>query len=114
MERKDIERTLAAEGFTCSHRTDKLAEYVKGRESVYLKLLSGTHLLIIHGRYAPRICALSALNGVVRKKPVTEAYHNSNMRHFELRQNTGKKPTRYGFDFDFTSEIGLRSLLSAL
>lgn len=114
MEKSQIERVLISEGYVRSRETDKLQEYVKGYESVYLKKNSDSHPLVIHGRHAPSMSKLTSLADVTREKSSVKAYHNSNMRSFDLRMNTGKKPTRYGFDFDFLSEKGLRSLLSAL
>lgn len=107
-------RVLTSEGFTLVHETKKLLEYRRGNESVYLKNKGTDHPLVIHGRHAPRIGALASESGVRRTKAATKAYHNSNMRSFDLRQNAGRKPTRYGFDFGFTNAAGLASLLRAI
>ena len=114
MDKSQIQRILSSEGFSCTHETEKLAEFTKGVEVVYLKKVSSSHPMVLHGKHASRVGVLTSIGGVVRTKPQKSPYHNSNMRHFDLRNNTGKKPTRYGFDFDFSSESGLRSLLSRL
>jgi hypothetical protein len=110
----EIATELEAEGFTKVHSTKKLLEYRRGNESVYLKESGTDHPLVIHGRHGPTVAALTRMPGVTRAKPVSKAYHNSNMRSFDLRRNTGKKPTRYGFDFGFNDASALRSFLQSL
>jgi hypothetical protein len=114
LDRNAIIQVLQSEGFALFHATKKLSEYRRASESIYLKNAGTDHPVVIHGRYAPRIAALSSMGGVQRTKAVSKAYHNSNMRSFDLRQNTGRKPTRYGFDFGFTDVAGMRMFLGSL
>jgi hypothetical protein len=114
LDQSAIAKALEAEGFGKVHSTKKLIEYRRGNESIYMKASGTDRPLIIHGRHAPNVAALSSIPGVERAKPASVAYHNSNMRSFDLRQNTGKKPTRYGFDFGFRNAGALKAFLSTL
>ena len=114
MDQAAIEKVLLAEGFAKHHETKKLIEYRRKSEAVYLKASGTDHPLIIHGKHAPSIANLAAISGVNRTKPSSKPYHNSNMSSFDLRQNTGTKPTRFGFDFGFDSPSALGAFLAAL
>lgn len=107
-------KVLLAEGFSKHHETKKLVEYRRKSEAVYLKAGGTDHPLIIHGKHGSSIANLVAISGVNRTKPSSKPYHNSNMRSFDLRQNTGKKPTRFGFDFGFDSPSALKDFLASL
>jgi hypothetical protein len=109
-----ILNVLQAEGFAKVHSTQKLSEFRQGNESVYVKSSGTDHPLVIHGKHGTNVPGLSRMRGVERRKSASKAYHNSNMRSFDLRQNTGKKPTRYGFDFGFGDALALRTFLGAL
>jgi hypothetical protein len=114
LDQSAIAKALRAEGFAKVHSTQKLTEYRRGNESIYVKASGTDRPLIIHGRHAPKVPALSSIPGVERVKSASQPYHNSNMRSFDLRQNTGKKPTRYGFDFGFSNSHALRNFLQSL
>lgn len=109
-----MEGVLQTEGFLRVHSTKKLSEYRRGSESVYLKHSGTSHPLVVHGRHAQNVTSLAAAPGVERTKSSTKPYHNSNMRSFDLRQNTGKKSIRYGFDFGFGHIGAMRNFLQSL
>ncbi|VVT12639.1 hypothetical protein [Erythrobacter sp. EC-HK427] len=114
MDKSAIESGLVLAGFVKVHATKKLIEYRQKSEAVYVKVGGTDHPLVIHGRHGPSIAKLAGMQGVRRAKPLSKPYHNSNMRSFDLRQNTGKKATRYGFDFGFDSPSALQSFLMSL
>lgn len=114
MDIRAIRDVLQTEGFIKVHATKKLEEFRRGSVSVYLKVQGTDHPLVVHGRHGANLPHLTAIHGVRRNKPATKPYHNSNMRSFETRQNTGKKVTRFGFDFGFESKAALEHFLKVL
>jgi hypothetical protein len=111
---QQLEKMLHDFGYAEDHRTLKVIAFQKDDKTVYLKRISTSHPLVIHSKHASKIPDLLGLSGVVRTKSTADPYHNANMRSFDLRQNRGAKPTRYGYDFNIRDEKSLANLLNKI
>lgn len=105
---------LVRAGFRQVGTSSKVSRYERGGETVYLKIKGTEHPLVVHGKHGSKLPILLAIPGVTRNKPSSAPYHNSNMRAFDERKNTGQRRTRYGFDFGFRDVAALADFLSAI
>lgn len=111
----DIIVGLEAYGFIKRTENSKTIGYSNAEQTVYVKRENKRQPLILHPENQNRFTTLSAIAGVIVEKPL-RFYHNSTMRAFPERLNTGAKPTKYGLAFGFsdppTFQIFMSNLLS--
>ncbi len=115
----DAERTLIAGGYVPLHETTKVKGFSLGSSVVYLKKPKRGNIavrrpLVVHADDAAAFDKLMSIAGVERPKGRSEFYHNANMRAFGKRTNAGKRPTRYGVDFDFSGCEAMSTFLQAI
>jgi hypothetical protein len=84
---------------------------------MYLKKPKGgrtavAHPLVVHADNVRDFDKLVSIRGVERSKGRSDYYHNANMKAFGRRLNGGERPTRYGYDFDFSDTAALVALLN--
>lgn len=105
---------LIRAGFRQTGATTKLLQFERASQTVYVKVRGTDRPLVIHGKYGSHLSALLSISGVSRTKPSSTPYHNSNMRSFDERLNSGQRMTRYGYDFGFSDSAALANFLDAL
>jgi hypothetical protein len=115
----DAERTLATCGFTQFHETSKVKGFALGSKSVYLKKPRAgrdgvVRPLVLNPSDVRDFDKLMSISGVERSKGRSNYYHNANMKAFQRRLNGGMRPTRYGYDFDFSDITAMSALLQAI
>lgn len=115
----DAERLLIALGYSPFHETSKVKGFALGRNAVYLKKPKAgaqgvARPLVVHADDVPDYDKLISISGIERSKGRSDYYHNANMKAFGRRLNGGARPTRYGYDFDFSGPAAMSALLQAL
>ncbi|MGX4802062.1 HNH endonuclease [Bradyrhizobium guangdongense] len=109
----DIKDELLRLGFLVETERHKKT-WSATRESItlYIKMDSGSHVLVVDPSFEDRVTALSNIPGVSR--PNSLFYHNSNMLSFPKRTWTGQRPIPFGVDFGFKSGQALRKFIDIL
>ena len=115
----DAERTLINCKYSPFHETSKVKGFALGSSFVYLKKpKSGKHgvarPLVVNADHVRDFDKLMSISGVERSKGRSDYYHNANMKAFGRRLNGGSEPTRYGYDFDFSTATAMADLLQAV
>lgn len=83
--------------------------YVKQSSSIHARLQTP---LVLHPDYEGRLPGLLAIAGVERG--LARYYHNSNLRGFPKRRNSGATDIAYGVDLGFRHMRALEQLLASL
>jgi hypothetical protein len=115
----DAERILLLSGYSPFHDTSKVKGFALGSTSLYLKKpkpgMDGVERpLVVHADDVKDFHKLMSISGVERSKGRDEYYHNANMIAFGRRLNDGEKPTRYGYDFDFSDVTSMSAFLQEI
>lgn len=113
----DAERVLIACGYTEFHETSKVKGFARGSSTMYLKKpklgkKDVARPLVVHADHVRDFDKLMSIRGVERSKGRSDYYHNANMKAFGRRLNGGARPTRYGYDFDFSDPAAMVALLN--
>lgn len=112
MNTDDIIAGLETYGFIKRTENSKTIGYSNAEQTVYVKQENKRQPLILHPDNQNRFTRLSAIVGVTAEHPL-KFYHNSTMRAFPERLNTGKKPTKYGLAFGFDDPSAFRIFMSS-
>lgn len=112
----DAERTILSAGYSPFHETSKVKGFALGSKSVYLKKPKHdadgvARPLVIHADDVKDFHKLMSIKGVERPKGSSDYYHNANMKAFGRRLNGGERPTRFGYDFDFSDMAAMAVFL---
>jgi hypothetical protein len=112
----EAERVLGACGYSPFHETSKVKGFARGSSALYLKKPKRgkdcvARPLVVHADVRD-FDKLISIRGVERSKGRSHYYHNANMKAFERRLNGGARPTRYGYDFDFSDASAMVALLN--
>ncbi len=108
-----VSEQLEQAGFAIERRGVKVWRASRGELVLYVKRDSGRCVLVIGPNFEGTLTRLKTLDGVERRNRAF-FYHNSTMRSFPQRLNTGRAPIPYGFDFDFRSVRALKKFLAEL
>ncbi len=110
-----ISATLPQQGFEIVSENSKTIHFYSGehKADVYVKVDTKTQPLVVHPDHQNIFSRLSSILGVIGSQPMT-FYHNSTMRAFPERMNTGQKPTKYGLAFGFKTQQALAEFLDLL
>jgi hypothetical protein len=93
---------LLKRGFLENGRNSKTIAVKNGSIIAYVKVDTRRLPLVVHPSNSEIFTQLCALAGVSAETHIVY-YHNSTMRAFPDRLNTGKEPTKYGIAFGFDS-----------
>jgi putative restriction endonuclease len=100
-------------GFIQTDKNTKTIKFKNEHLTVFVKVKTLRQPLVIHPENQVRFGELEAIRGVVADLPM-RFYHNSTMRAFPSRLNTGKSETKYGIAFGFDDERSLRDFVQTL
>lgn len=112
----EIQRLMVKEGFKPVSETDKqiALQSVSFEHPIYLNKTAGgsPSTIVLHPQFDSSRSKLLATPGVMSNGKYW--YHNSNMRLFPKRMNTGKTPISFGIPIGIESEQALDDLLGAM
>lgn len=108
LNKDQISAFLLQRGFYIESENSKtvLFQSNETQTDVYIKVETKTQPLVIHPENETQFSRLCSIDGVVCNTPM-RFYHNSTMRAFPERWNTGAQPTKYGLAFGFVSNSAL-------
>ena len=99
------------------HETSKVKGFARGSSTMYLKKPKPGNSdvarpLVVQADDVRDFDKLMSIRGVERSKGRSHYYHNANMKAFGRRLNGGTRPTRYGYDFDFSDAAAMVAFLN--
>lgn len=108
-----IIHTLEENGFRQTDQNTKTLKFESDNVLVYVKAKTQKQPLVVHPDNQIIWEKLKSVAGTHTDLPF-QYYHNSTMRSFPQRLNTGQEPTKYGIAFGFDSTRSLLQFLQIL